>query len=199
MTKFYRFVMKYLRWLIYVLFFLHVEHKNYIPTDRNFIIISNHISAWDPLTVAAAGKFYVRPMAKKELYKNPIVAFFLEKLGCIKVDRADGARALALARKSLDNKETMLIFPEGTRSKTLKLLEFKAGAFALAIKTDTPILPCQIIAPKGARIFHKITIRFGPVIDPKDIDFAPDDRHYEKAMALVREELIKLRGNDMPN
>lgn len=198
MTGFYRFMIKYFRWLIYFLFFIKVENREYIPKSRNFIILSNHISAWDPIIIAVSGKFYFRPMAKKELYDIPLLKYPLGWIGCIKVDRTDGARALAMARKALDRKETMLIFPEGTRSKNLRLLEFKAGAFALSIKTNTPILPCQIIAPKGLRVFCRVKVRFGPVIEPTQIDFGTEDRHYEKAMSVVRDVLTEIRGEDMP-
>jgi len=138
-------------------------------------------------------------MAKKELYKSKIIVFLLNKLGCIKVDRTDGAKALAYARKALDAKETMLIFPEGTRSRNKKLLEFKAGAFALSIKTNTPILPCQVIAPKGMRLFCRVKIRYGKVIEPSEIDFIDDNKHYEKAMEVIRNVFLEIRGNDMPN
>ena len=199
MTRFYRFAMRTMRWIVYLLFWLRIENREYIPQDRNFIILSNHISAWDPITIAVSGKFNFRPMAKKELYRVRFVAFLLDKLGCIRVDRTDGARALALARKALEDKETMLIFPEGTRSRTKKLQEFKAGAFALSIKTSTPILPCQVIAPKGMRLFCRVRVRYGRLIEPDEIYFEENNRHYERSMEVIRKAFIELRGDDMPN
>ena len=199
MTSFYRFVLKAFSWILYVFYFLKVENKEYIPSDEHFIILSNHVSAWDPFTIAVSGKFHFRPMAKKELYRFKPIGFLLKKLGCIKVDRTDGARALALARRALLDKEIMLIFPEGTRSYTGKLLEFKAGAFALSIKTKTPILPCQVISPKGMRLFRRVKIRFGPIIRPEEIDFGPEDKNYEKSIAVIMKAFMEIRGNDMPN
>lgn len=199
MTKFYRFAMRTMRWIMYFLFWLRVENKEYIPKDRNFIILSNHVSAWDPITIAVSGRFNFRPMAKKELYRNRIVAFLLEKLGCIKVDRTDGLHALSLAKKALEDKETMLIFPEGTRSKTKVLLPFKGGAFALSIRTHTPILPCQVIAPKGMRLFCGVKIRYGSLIEPEQIYFEDDDKHYSKAMEVITNAFLELRKDDMPN
>lgn len=199
MTRFYRFAMKTMRWIVYALFWLKVENRENIPKDRNFIILSNHISAWDPITIAVSGQFHFRPMAKKELYKNRLIAFLLNKLGCIYVDRTDGVKALALAKKALDAKETMLIFPEGTRSRTRKLVDFKAGAFALSIKTDTPILPCQIIAPKGMRLFCRVKVRYGRLIEASEITFSEGNKHYERSIEVIREAFLDIRGNDMPN
>lgn len=198
MTRFYRFLIRNFRWLIYFLFFLHVENKECIPETGNFIILSNHINAWDPIIVAVSGKFYFRPMAKKELYEIPLFKYLLGWLGCIKVDRTDGARALALSRRALDRKETMLIFPEGTRSKDFRLLDFKAGAFSLSIKTNTPILPCQIIAPKGIRVFRKTIVRFGTVIQPEAINFGSGDKHYERAIEATKKVFTELRRGEMP-
>ncbi|MCL1829994.1 MAG: 1-acyl-sn-glycerol-3-phosphate acyltransferase [Oscillospiraceae bacterium] len=188
-----------MRWIIYALFWLKVENRQYIPKNRNFIILANHISGWDPITIAVSGQFLFRPMAKKELYNSKFLAFILDKLGCIKVDRTDGTKALALARKALDAKETMLIFPEGTRSRTLKLGDFKGGAFALALKTDTPILPCQIIAPKGMKLFCRVKVRYDKLIHPSEIFFEEDNRHYERSMEVIRKVFIKLRTDEMPN
>ena len=199
MTKFYRFVLRAFRWILYAFFFLKVENKEYIPTDRNFIILSNHVSAWDPFTIAVSGKFHFRPMAKQELYRFGPIGFILRKLGCIKVDRTDGVRALALARRALLNKEVMLIFPEGTRSVTRQLLDFKAGAFALSVKTKTPVLPCQVISPKGMRLFRRVRVRYGPLIGYEELDLGSDDKDYAKAMTVVRDAFIRLRGDEMPD
>ena len=198
MTRFYRFILKSLGWIMYAFFFMKVENKDNIPKTGNYIILSNHVSAWDPFTIAVSGKFRFRPMAKKELYRNRFVAFLLKKVGSIKVDRTDGAQALAYARKALERKETMLIFPEGTRSRTRELLDFKAGAFALAIKTRTPVLPCQVILKKRMSLFCGVRVRFGNLLQPEELEFEEGNSNYERSMELIRSKFLELRRDDMP-
>lgn len=198
MTKLYRFAVKVFRRLLFFLFLLKVEGKEYIPQKGNYIIVSNHVSAIDPILVVLSAPFYLRMMAKKELYQFWPLGFVLRKLGCIKVDRADGARALAVSKRALERGEALLIFAEGTRSRTKKLLEFKSGAVALAVKTGTPLLPCQIIEPKGARLFSRIKVRFGPTLSPKDVDFGKEDAHYRKGTEVIHDACMKLRGGEMP-
>lgn len=198
MTKLYRFAVKAFRWIVYFLFFLRVEGKEHIPKEGNFIIVSNHVSALDPVIIVVSGPFYLRPMAKKELYKFKPFGFILKKLGCIKVDRTDGAQALAMSKRALGRGEIMLIFAEGTRSKTRELLEFKSGAVALAIKTNTPLIPCQVIEPKGPRLFSGIKVRFGPMLSPSDVDFGKEDKHYLKGTKVIRDACMALRKGEMP-
>ncbi len=110
------------------------------------LILPNHQSDWDIPVVLS----YVHPcglLAKKELAHIPLAGKWMDLLGCIYIDRSDirqSVRALQDAGKVLDTGRSFVIFPEGTRSKSDEIGEFKDGAFRVAIKKKIPIVPVSI-------------------------------------------------------
>jgi len=98
-----------------------------------------------PLIVGGFLPIEIRFMAKKELFKNPLLAKFFRGLGAFPVERdANDLRAIKTALAALKNGENLGIFPEGTRNRTYKALPVKAGMAMLAHRTQTPILPVTV-------------------------------------------------------
>lgn len=128
---------------------LIVKGKKNIPKDRPFIICSNHSSFLDPFCFYVIFKLYFVFIGKKEIEKWPLFRIFYTTGMNILIDRSSASGALAGYKKmvnELENKNPIVIFPEGTRSKiSPKLQDFKAGAFSIAIQKKTPILPISFI------------------------------------------------------
>ena len=127
-----------------------VEGAENVP-EGAAVYIGNHASYFDiPLMLVYVGA----PrgfMAKIEADKIPGIRTWMRRLHCLFVDRdsaASGAAVLREGEKMLREGYSLTIFPEGTRSKTRELLEFKAGAFRIATMAKVPIVPVTII---GAR------------------------------------------------
>jgi 1-acyl-sn-glycerol-3-phosphate acyltransferase len=96
-------------------------------------------------------------MSKSEFFKIPFVGWAMWMVGDIRLERGDqksGVRALQECRDRLAKKVSVMIFPEGTRSKSGELQEFKTGAFRVAIQAGAPILPVAVLGTRDALIKH---------------------------------------------
>ena len=118
-----------------------------LPKDETILFVSNHQSYFDiPLLMSAIDvpKGFI---AKKELAKWPIVRLWMKYLRCIFLDRDNvrkSAEAIVEGINTLKSGYSMVIFPEGTRSKGGVHSEFKAGSFKLATKAQVSIVPITI-------------------------------------------------------
>lgn len=117
-----------------------------IPTGP-IIVMSNHASNFDILTMLGHFPRTLSWIAKKELFDIPLFGWSMRCGGYIPLDRGDGRKAL----KSMDEAATqiregasVIIFPEGTRTRDGHLLPFKRGGFLLAIKAGVPVVPVTI-------------------------------------------------------
>ncbi len=133
-----------------------VEGLDNIPKDKAVVYCPNHTSALDILPILEFAPVTPGFVMKVEHAKIPGARTWLEKEGCVFVDRYDmraAAGALKQARENLMNGISMVIFPEGTRTKNGALSDFRAGAFKIAQKTGAPLIP---VAISGAReLFEK--------------------------------------------
>jgi len=136
------------------------------PEGGPFVIVSNHQSLVDtPILLTHLG-LDLRFIAKRSLFRVPIIGQHLTRGGHIAVEREDARGALeslsAAGRLLKDQKVSVLVFPEGTRSAG-DLQDFKTGAAHLAIQAGVPVLPVALtgtasLLPKGS-----FTIRSGDV------------------------------------
>ena len=153
-----------------------------IRRDQTYVLVSNHQSLFDIMILY--GLFcHFKWLAKKSLTRVPIIGWGLHLNHYVLVKRGDQEsrhQALDQCRKWLRNGVSILIFPEGTRSKTGELQEFHAGAFRLAIEEKVDIIPIVIqgsrdILPKtGFKIGGKshVTIH---ILDPISAFSFPND------------------------
>ena len=118
----------------------------YLP-DGPFILMSNHQSNFDILALIATIPRRIYWIAKKELFDIPVFGSSMRRGGYIPLDRSDGRKAL----KSMDNAaaiirqgSSVVMFPEGTRSRDGHLLPFKRGGFMLAVRAGVPVIPVTI-------------------------------------------------------
>ena len=188
------------RWIYSVCFYLlfrgHVEGREHIPPEGAVVLMSNHIHALDPLTVAmCVPRRQLHFVAKKELFEKKLFSRVLRALHAIPVGR--GEFDLAAMRESLavlHAGEVLAIFPEGHRCNAPgELGELHSGSALLALRSAVPVIPVYIVAPP--RLFRRQRIRIGAPIDTADLRARGVDN--ESATLLVqrmREALLALRA-----
>jgi 1-acyl-sn-glycerol-3-phosphate acyltransferase len=124
-----------------------VEGLENIPQDRAVLFVANHQSNFDiPLLMGYLEKPFGF-ISKVEVKKLPIVREWMVEMNSIFMDRSDRRQSLKAIKdgiESLKNGHSLLIFPEGTRSKGDAMEEFKTGSFHLAVKSGVPIVPVTI-------------------------------------------------------
>ncbi len=116
-----------------------------IPQKGSLIVVGNHVSNLDPLVLGSSITRITRFMAKKELFKNSLLGWFLRKIGAFSVDRGRGdMEAMRTSLKILADNGVLGVFPEGTRNKD-GLGKAQLGMVMIALKAKAPILPCGLL------------------------------------------------------
>ncbi|MDE5753382.1 MAG: 1-acyl-sn-glycerol-3-phosphate acyltransferase [Oscillospiraceae bacterium] len=180
----YYFVMILVRLAMYFWFDLKFEHRERIDKHKNYIYVSNHRSYADPVFVALAGYGRYSFMAKKELFEKPVFAALIRWLGAFPVERGKGDSAVIdTAVKSVQDGRSLLIFPEGTRSKDGRVGRGKAGVALVATKVQADIIPIGInFQGEKLHFRSKVIVRVG---EPIPAGSLPSVEH------LTERELLK--------
>ncbi len=120
------------------------ENLNTYPA----IFVLNHQSLLDMFIVCSLSPGRIRPIAKRSFLYIPVLGAFMKLVGVVLLERYDPQKAMVgmrEAKKLLDNKFSLVIAPEGTRSKSGELQPLKKGAFHLALQTKIPMVPITIV------------------------------------------------------
>lgn len=180
--------------IFYRPFFPYKKHGLTRPfDDRSYIFVGNHLSILDVVFPAVTTHRPLHYMAKKSLFEKGLMKKFVTKCECIPVNR-DGSdvRAVMLAMKYLKEGEHVVIFPEGTRNKSEdRFLPFKSGAAAIAVKTQTPIVP--MVQIKKIRFLKRAHVLFG---EPFEFTEYYGKRLTEEDV-LVCDEILKQKLSDL--
>lgn len=126
---------------------VHVHGMEHLPEDRACVLVSNHASAADIPILFGNLPFQFRVIAKDSLFRIPILGWCMRLAGYINIDRTNARKAvksLKRAAQKLRSGLPVLVFPEGTRTKTGGLQPFKGGAFLVAIEAGVPVIPIGI-------------------------------------------------------
>lgn len=156
---------------------LEVKGIENIPKEA-CVFISNHSSILDIPILLYTTKRNLGFIAKKEILKTPIIGYFLRKSKSVPIDRGNPRAAMAsinTAIRNIQEGNTMVIFPEGTRNKEGAVGEFKKGSLKLATRSKAKIVPVSI--DRASRAFEdtrqikatKIKVIFGDVIDTNNL------------------------------
>ena len=127
---------------------------------RPYVAVSNHISYADIFLISHL-PWEMKWLAKDTVFKIPVMGWIMHMAGDIQVVRGNResiVSAIKGCRDRLAKKVSVMIFPEGTRSKTGELQSFKDGAFRIAIESQVPILPIAVAGTRDA--MEKGTFRF---------------------------------------
>lgn len=126
---------------------VHVNGLENLNVDGSCILMPNHQSNFDIPVLLGCLPIQFRWLAKSELFKIPIFGRGMRGCGYISIDRSNRKSAfqsLAEAAAKIRNGVSVLIFPEGTRSRDGRILPFKKGGFVLSVDAGVPIVPIVI-------------------------------------------------------
>jgi 1-acyl-sn-glycerol-3-phosphate acyltransferase len=132
-----------------------------------YVFMANHISHVDPPALAVAIPQPIHWVFKKELGAIPVFGWALRAGGQIMVDRADrqqAAGALQEALEGLTGNASIMIFPEGTRSRDGRLLPFKKGGFRMAVQAGLPIVPVRVSGTREIVAADTLHVRGGEAL-----------------------------------
>ncbi len=152
--------------------------ENLATIGEPVVYVSNHQSQADILAIFMLSTRF-RWLAKASLFKIPLFGWALSAVGYVPVVRtskSSGEKSIKLSSMHLKRGTPMLFFPEGTRSKTGDLGEFKSGAFRLAKMLNVSIIPitisgCSDLLPKGSLCpkYSKVIIHVHDKIEPANL------------------------------
>ncbi|MGZ4828621.1 MAG: lysophospholipid acyltransferase family protein [Candidatus Angelobacter sp.] len=166
-----------------------------------YIFMSNHVSNLDPPILVPLIPGRTSVLAKKEIWRIPIVNKALDLAEIVPVERSNRDSAISSIRRAgevMKHHINMTIFPEGTRSPDGRLMPFKKGPFHLAAETGFPIVPITILGtyemmPKGSSLIKSgtATLVFHSPLDPKQ--FASREELVEAVRAAINSALPRER------
>jgi len=128
-----------------------------LDPHQTYLFLSNHQSLLDPLIQLVGLKRDLAFLAKKELFRWPLLSPGLRWTDCAPIDRANRERAIESLRQAAEKLKrgvSFLAYPEGTRTPDGTLLPFRKGVFVLALEAGVPVVPVTIrgtydVMPKG--------------------------------------------------
>ena len=183
--------------LLYKIEFKGLEN---VPDGKaKYIVAINHTCALDPIFVASPKKIPpLHFMAKVELFKNPIVAWFMTRMYAFPVKRGKGdTSAIDYGIKILEEGHVMAICPEGKRIKDKDGVpqKAKAGIAVIAKATGADILPVAICCNEKIKIGSHVTVSYGKLIKNSELGLDGDDVQFssvKNAANMVMDRITEL-------
>ena len=183
---------------------IKISGVHHIKNNKGYVIVANHTSLADIVCLFCLGKHF-KWVAKSSLFKIPVFGWSMSLLNYIPLSRGRHGsirESFNEAIESLKKDISVLIFPEGTRSKTGKLAEFKNGAFKLALLTKKPIIPIVISGTgealtKGeATMAAKVSgvMKVLPPVETSGYEDSDFERLKTQVWNLMNEELLNLKN-----
>ena len=187
----YNFLTGILKWISKLLFqtkTVGLENEN---VDGPVIYCINHMSNWDPVIVACETRKPINFMAKKELFKSPIMSRIFSLIGAFPVDRGNtDITAIKTAMQTLKDNNKLVIFPEGTRVRKGKTVEPHSGAILIAHRMNAPLVPVYLSVNKG--LFRPIDLIFDTPYVPQFDTPKPDAAALEQAAKKLMDQVYDL-------
>ena len=202
MTPFYGFF-HYLAGVIHGMWFRgEVVGTENFPAEGSFLIAANHTSHLDPPLVGSQIAKQMRFFARKSLWDNRLIGWWLSQVETIAVERDSGdVGAIKRVLQALKEDRAIVLFPEGTRSPNGKLQKPKAGVGLMACKTGVPVVPCRVFdsfeaCGKGQLIPKfgtPVSIVFGQPLAASDYDDPTLGKaRYETAAQRIMDRIAAL-------
>ena len=180
--------------VIYLLFFPKIMGKKNTRIKGKAIIISNHLSMWDPLLLSLVFTRHIYWMGKIELFKNAFARFFFKMVKAFPVRRGEGdLAAIRHAFRILRDGKLFGIFPEGTRVKSGEVRKFEPGTSMIALKSAAPVIPVYL---KGVyKPFRRMKVIVGePVLLSDYVGTKTDPHTVEAATSFLEQKLEDLQN-----
>jgi 1-acyl-sn-glycerol-3-phosphate acyltransferase len=165
-----------------------------VPRQGGLLVVSNHVSYWDPVVVGSALTRKVHFMAKTELFAIPVFGTIIKWCEAFPVNRrGTDQKAVRAALQFLRQGEVVGIFPEGTRSHTAEFLDPYLGAAMLAVHGNAAVLPVAVIGTRG--FLGKVEVVIGrPLNFPKPQTKSDLKEKYRVISLKIMDEISQLRG-----
>ena len=163
---------------------LKVEGREKIDSSKSYILVANHLSELDVASNFLISPVGIRFLAKKELYRLPLLPTIMRSMGMVETNRQAGKAAHEEINKQIEYTislgHSLMIYPEGTRSRAGELAHFKKGAFRIAIDNQMDVVPISIDGSYEAWAADSIFVYGGPITarvhDPISVaDMTHDD------------------------
>ena len=195
--SFYGFAKVVTRGILSVIFHMQYRGCENVPQEGGFIVACNHQSYLDPVIAAQKIPHQLRFMAKAELFKVPVLGFVIRHLNAFPVERGKGdTGAIDYAVETIKSRHCLLIFPEGTRSKTGELLRPRSGISVIAHRTGADVLPVSIAFTHGRRFRSKVVVTYGEVIPYAELGLQEGTPSEIKgASRMIMEKIQKQRDS----
>ena len=190
-------------WLLGVNPFWHlrVVGAGRIRNDRSYVLVSNHASLSDIVCLFSLGHPF-KWLAKKSLFQIPFLGWAMKVMRYISLERGQYGsirKSYGEALDCLQKNISVLIFPEGTRSRTGEMGHFKSGAFRLALESGRPIVPIVLagtekVISKGKAGFGGTGVAYMSILPPmetKGLRLEEEESLKKKVEAVMRQELAK--------
>ena len=180
---------------------IRVRGKDKVPADSNFLLVSNHLSDHDFMSMLTVlrGRS-VAFVSKPENFNYPIAGKYLHKGGFLPINREEAREALTTIREVADRMKTLPIsygvFPEGTRNRQVEgLLPFREGVFLMAKKAGVPIVIVRVtdtdkVKQRAPWRKTRVYVDFVDVIDAETVKAT---RSHELS-EMVRERMAAAEG-----
>lgn len=179
-----------------------VSGQEKIPLNEPVIFTPNHAGAFDIPAIVLTAPVSPIFMAKKELGQIPFLKVWMDAVDCVFVDRSNKKSAHSSLQQAIDavsNGKSLVIFPEGTRSKTGEMGEFRGGAMKIAMNTGAKVVPVLIEGTRE-RLEETGNVTAGTVyvtyLDPIETEGLTKDEFFEmpaQIRALLINERIKAK------
>jgi len=176
-----------------ILFQLEIKGKENIPRHGNFIIASNHTSFLDPPLIGYICNKPISYFTKQEQLVG-LFGLLITKLGAIPISKTNVGRSdIRCAIDIIKRGKSMLIFPEGTRSRTGKILPGKPGIGLIATRTKVPVIPVYIKGSFKALPPYRHFIRPGKIIiNIGRPCFFPENQPYQEIADQIMQKISEL-------
>lgn len=178
-----------------------IKGEELLPREP-VVLVSNHLSVFDPMAVLAKTKRKKMLFISKESnFKIPIAGPFIRRAAFLPIDRENGIRALRTLKDAAERMKNenadFGIYPEGTRSRTGELQEFKSGAFYLAKKADAPIVLMALCnTQKVGKSFSlkrtRVSMEYFAVIDRETVRAKSMEELAQMSHDMIRDHLKKM-------
>jgi 1-acyl-sn-glycerol-3-phosphate acyltransferase len=183
---------------------LHFSGERVDNPRRPYVVVSNHQSHAD-IPILSNLPWEMKWIGKEELFRVPIIGWMMKLAGDIPVDRQDrrsGAKMLLVANTYLQQKCSVMFFPEGTRSPDGRVGRFTDGAFLIAIKAGVPILPVAVegsynCLPKKSWKFGKpsdVFVKILPPVETSGMNALDTEALRWRIREMILAEVAQTRG-----